>query len=168
MKIITSLIAVSLVASAITYVAMSGKKAIDADRITVAKKEQVTDEIAKLRRENQKLKVKASRVEIVEKEVVVLASSADSPEVIVDYLSKLEFKRQERGAGNTDAHRILVRQVIRQFEELTSMGSKALPSIADFLSRDVDLEFRENTEEITTGNWTRGQMYLDPLCPNSV
>ena len=165
MKIITSLIAVSLVASAITYVAMSGKKAIDADRNTVAKKEQVTDEIAKLRRENQKLKVKASRVEIVEKEVVVLASSADSPEAIVDYLSKLEFKRQERGTGNTDAHRILVRQVIRQFEELTSMGSKALPPIAVFLSRDVDLEFKENTDEITTGNWSRGQMYLDPIFP---
>ena len=72
---------------------------------------------------------------------------------------------ENRSTGNTDAHRILVRQVVRQFEELTSMGSKALPAIADFMSRDLDKEYRENTDEIVSNNWSRGQLYTDPIFP---
>jgi len=165
MKIIPSLIAVSLVASAATYFAGCGKKSAENNHNTEAKEELVSDEIAALRRENQRLKARAPKVEIVEKKVVVLASSAESPGAIIDYLSTLELKSQERSTGNTDSHRILVRQVIRQFEELTSMGSKALPPIADFLTRDVDKEYRENTDEIVSGNWSRGQIYTDPIFP---
>ena len=165
MKIIPSLIAVLLVASVATYFAGCGKKSAENNQKTEAKEEQVSDEIAALRRENQRLKARAPKVEIVEKKVVVLASSAESPGAIIDYLSTLELKSQERSTGNTDSHRILVRQVVRQFEELTSMGSKALPPIADFLTRDVDKEYRENTDEIVSGNWSRGQIYTDPIFP---
>ena len=45
------------------------------------------------------------------------------------------------------------------------MGSKALPPIADFLTRDVDKEYRENTDAIVSGNWSRGQIYTDPIFP---
>ena len=138
MKIVSSLIAVALISWAVTYVAMSGNKAVDADQKPEAKEEQVSNEIFKLRRENQQLKARTPEVEIVEKKVVVLASSAESPGAIINYLSKIELTSENRSTGNTDAHRILVRQVIRQFEELTSMGAKALPPIADFLSRDLD------------------------------
>ena len=142
MKIIVSLIAVALIASAVTFVTMSGKKAVDTDRKTESNEEQFSDEIAKLRRDNQMLKARKQQVEIIEKKVVVLASSAESPEAIIDYLSKIELMSENRSTGNTDAHRILVRQVIRQFEELTSMGSKALPAIADFMSEDLDKEYK--------------------------
>ena len=117
MKIIASLIAAALIASAVTFVAMSGKKAVDTDRKTESNEEQFSDEIAKLRRDNQLLKARKQKVEIIEKKVVVLASSAESPEAIIDYLSKIELMSENRSTGNTDAHRILVRQVIRQFEE---------------------------------------------------
>ena len=165
MKIIVSLIAAALIASAVTFVTMSGKKAVDTDRKTESNEEQFSDEIAKLRRDNQMLKARKQKVEIIEKKVVVLASSAESPEAIIDYLSKIELMSENRSTGNTDAHRILVRQVIRQFEELTSMGSKALPAIADFMSEDLDKEYRENTDEIVSGNWSRGQIYTDPIFP---
>jgi hypothetical protein len=168
MKIVSSLIAVALVSWAVTYFAMSGNKAVDADQKPEAKEETDSDEIVKLRRENQQLKARKPKVEIVEKKVVVLASSAESPGAIIDYLSKIELTSENRSTGNTDAHRILVRQVIRQFEELTSMGSKALQPIADFLSRDLDKEYRENTDEIVSGNWSRGdrvQLYTDPIFP---
>ena len=46
--------------------------------------------------------------------------------------------RNDRG-GDTDEHRVLIRQVIRQFEELTSMGSDALPAIDRFLDQGLDL-----------------------------
>jgi hypothetical protein len=171
MKIVSSLIAVALVSWAVTYFAMSGNKAVDADQKPEAKEETGSDEIIKLRRENQQLKAREPKVEIVEKKVVGLASSAESSVAIIDYLSKIELTSENRSTGNTDAHRILVRQVIRQFEELTSMGSKALPPIADFLSRDLDKEYRENTDEIVSGNWSRGdrvQIYTDPIFPPSL
>jgi hypothetical protein len=165
MKVIISLIAVALVSSAVTFVAMSGKKAVDTDHKTEAKEDQGSDVIAKLRRDNQLLKAREPKVEIIEKKVVVLASSAESPEAILDYLSKIELISENRSTGNTDGHRILVRQVVRQFEELTSMGSKALPAIADFMSQDLDKEYKENTDEIVSGNWSRGQLYTDPIFP---
>ncbi|MDP7010552.1 MAG: hypothetical protein QF685_04160 [Verrucomicrobiota bacterium] len=161
-------IALVLACGAISYLSGCGKKSVEVNRDTEANEEQVSDEIAKLLRENRRLKAVKSRVEIVEKKVVVLASSAESPEAILDYLSKLELKSQNRSTGNTDAHRIQVRQVIRQFEELTSMGSEALPAIADFLGRDVDLEYKEATDEIVSGNWSRGQIYTDPIFPPSL
>ena len=168
MKIVSSLIAVALVSWVVTYFAMSGNKAVDAGQKPEAKEETLSNEIVKLRRENQQLKARTPEVEIVEKKVVVLASSAESPGAIIDYLSKIELTSENRSTGNTDAHRMLVRQVIRQFEELTSMGSKALPPIADLLSRDLDKEYRENTDEIVSGNWSRGdrvQLYTDPIFP---
>ena len=58
MKIIISFIAVALVSSAVTFVAMSGKKAVDTDRKTESNEEQFSDEIAKLRRDNQMLKAR--------------------------------------------------------------------------------------------------------------
>ena len=67
MKIIISLIAVALVSSAVTFVAMSGKKAIDTDHKTEAKEEQASDVIAKLRRDNQMLKAREPKVEIIER-----------------------------------------------------------------------------------------------------
>ena len=96
---------------------------------------------------------------------MVLASSAESPGAIIDYLSKIELISENRSTGNTDGHRILVRQVVRQFEELTSMGSKALPAIADFMSQDLDKEYKENTDEIVSGNWSQGRLYPDPIFP---
>ena len=168
MKIIPSLIAVSLVASAVTYFAGCGKTSAENNHNTEAKEEQVSDEIAALRRENQKLKARAPKVEIVEKKVVVLASSAESPGAIIDYLSKIELTSENRSTGNTDAHRILVRQVIRQFEELTLMGAIALPAISEFLAQGIDREYKENTDEIVSGNWSSGRYYHDPIFPPSL
>jgi hypothetical protein len=48
------------------------------------------------------------------------------------------------------------------------MGSEALPAITDFLGRDVDLEYKEATDEIVSGNWSRGQIYTDPIFPPSL
>ena len=53
MKIIPSLIAVLLVASVATYFAGCGKKSAENNQKTVAKEDQVSDEIAALRSEKQ-------------------------------------------------------------------------------------------------------------------
>ena len=65
----------------------------------------------------------------------VPGAATGSPHEILDYLSKLDMSNTDQRTGNTDAHRIQVRQVIRQFEALTVMGTDALPAIEMFLSQ---------------------------------
>jgi len=86
--------------------------------------------------------------------------------VILEYLSKLPMG--ERGGRDTDEHRILVRKVIHHFEELISMGSKGLPAITRFLDQGLDMVLYENTSQITSGNWERGDILLDPIFPPSL
>jgi len=89
----------------------------------------------------------------------------NSPQAILKDLSQVQLSFEDQRTGSNDAHRILIRRVIHQFDELSSMGTNALPAIEKFFSQKQDLEYRENTAEITTGNWARGQVFLDPIFP---
>lgn len=48
------------------------------------------------------------------------------------------------------------------------MGTDALPAIEYFLSQNLDLEYKENTSEIVSGNWSEGRIYPDPIFPPSL
>jgi len=135
-----------------------------------AKVGELQKQVANLRKELQEAKRETGepRVEVIETKVVVPGASTDSPEEVIQYLRSVDLKRVDQRNGNTDEHRIQVRQVIRQFEELTAMGGKALPAIKQFFAEGLDKEFRENTNEIVSGNWSRGQVYLDPIFPPSL
>ena len=98
----------------------------------------------------------------------VHSGSLGAPKRIVAYLSELDTKAPADRRENADAHRIQVREVIRQFEELTLMGAVALPAISEFLAKNEDKEYRENTDEIVSGNWSSGRTYHDPIFPPSL
>ncbi len=98
----------------------------------------------------------------------VHSGSLGAPKRIVAYLSELDTKAPADRRENADAHRIQVREVIRQFEELTLMGAIALPAISEFLAQGIDREFKENTDEIVSGNWSSGRTYHDPIFPPSL
>ena len=119
-----------------------------------AKVGELQKQVANLRKELQEAKRETGepRVEVIETKVVVPGASTDSPEEVIQYLRSVDLKRVDQRNGNTDEHRIQVRQVIRQFEELTAMGGKALPAIKQFFAEGLDKEFRENTNEIVSGN----------------
>ena len=166
MKIVAAILVTAVVSAGITFLAVPNNKGNGA----APEPSKLGVQNAELRKALQIAERKAKKPpEIVyrDKNIIVAGATLESPEAILAYLSNPEFelKTEERSKGNTDAHRILVRQVIRQFEELTAMGPKALPAIADFLAKDLDKEFKENTAEITSGNWAQGRMYLDPIFP---
>ena len=166
MKIIAAILVTAVVSVGITFLVVPNNKGNG----TAPEPSKLGAQNAELRKALQIAEREAKKPpEIVyrDKNIIVAGATLESPEAILAYLSNPEFelKTEERSKGNTDAHRILVRQVIRQFEELTAMGPKALPAIADFLSKDLDKEFKENTAEITSGNWAQGRMYLDPIFP---
>ena len=98
----------------------------------------------------------------------VHSGSLGAPKRIIAYLSELETTPPADRSKNADAHRIQVREVIRQFEELTLMGAVALPAISEFLAQGIDREFKENTDEIVSGNWSSGRTYHDPIFPPSL
>jgi len=98
----------------------------------------------------------------------VHSGSLGAPKRTVAYLSELDTKAPADRSKNADAHRIQVREVIRQFEELTLMGAIALPAISEFLAQGIDREFKENTDEIVSGNWSSGRTYHDPIFPPSL
>ena len=98
----------------------------------------------------------------------VHSGSLGAPKRIIAYLTELETNPPADRSKNADAHRIQVREVIRQFEELTLMGAIALPAIREFLAQGIDREFKENTDEIVSGNWSSGRTYHDPIFPPSL
>ena len=98
----------------------------------------------------------------------VHSGSLGAPKRIIAYLTELETNPPADRSKNADAHRIQVREVIRQFEELTLMGAIALPAISEFLAQGIDREYKENTDEIVSGNWSSGRTYHDPIFPPSL
>ncbi|MAY05709.1 MAG: hypothetical protein CMO72_00760 [Verrucomicrobiales bacterium] len=168
MKIIAAILATAVVSAAITFVAISTDSKGEVERKIEVKEDSSGQQIAELEKKLRVAEAEAGKVQIVREEIVVAGSSTESPEAILDYLSKLPMgDRNDRG-GDTDEHRVLIRQVIRQFEELTSMGSDALPAIDRFLDQGLDLVLWENTSQITTRNWERGEVFLDPIFPPSL
>ena len=168
MKIIAAIIATAIVSAAITFVTISTDNKGEVERKIEVKEDSSDQQIAELEKKLRVAEAEAGKVQIVREEIVVAGSSTESPEAILDYLSKLPMgDRNDRG-GDTDEHRVLIRQVIRQFEELTSMGSDALPAIDRFLDQGLDLVLWENTSQITTRNWERGEVFLDPIFPPSL
>jgi len=168
MKIIAAILATAIVSAAITFVTISTDNKGEVERKIEVKEDSSDQQIAELEKKLRVAEAEAGKVQIVREEIVVAGSSTESPEAILDYLSKLPMgDRNDRG-GDTDEHRVLIRQVIRQFEELTSMGSDALPAIDRFLSQGLDLVLWENTSQITTRNWERGEVFLDPIFPPSL
>tara|TARA_B100000609_G_C17206713_1_gene431371 strand:+ start:98 stop:1534 length:1437 start_codon:yes stop_codon:yes gene_type:complete len=168
MKIIAAILATAIVSAAITFVTISTDNKGEVERKIEVKEDSSVQQIAELEKKLRVAEAEAGKVQIVREEIVVAGSSTESPEAILDYLSKLPMgDRNDRG-GDTDEHRVLIRQVIRQFEELTSMGSDALPAIDRFLSQGLDLVLWENTSQITTRNWERGEVFLDPIFPPSL
>jgi hypothetical protein len=169
MKIVAAILVTALVSAGVTFLATSGKTSTPAAPDASPLKTQ-NSELRKALQIAEREAKKPPEIVYRDKNIIVAGATLESPEAILEYLSNPEFelKAEDRSKGNTDAHRILVRQVIRQFEELTAMGPKALPAITDFLSKDLDKEFKENTAEITSGNWAQGRMYLDPIFPPSL
>ena len=168
MKIIAAILATAIVSAAITFVTISTDNKGQVERKIEVKEDSSDQQIAELEKKLRVAEAEAGKVQIVREEIVVAGSSTESPEAILDYLSKLPMgDRNDRG-GDTDEHRVLIRQVIRQFEELTSMGSDALPAIDRFLDQGLDLVLWENTSQITTRNWERGEVFLDPIFPPSL
>ena len=164
MRIIAAILVTAVVSVGITFLAVPNNKGNG----TAPEPSKLGAQNAELRKALQIAQRNAKKppeIVTVEKKVIVAGATLESPEAILEYLSKIELSNQDQRNGNNDAHRILVRQVIRYFEELAAMGSKALPAIADFLSKDLDKQFRENTSEITSGNWSQGRIYLDPMVP---
>jgi hypothetical protein len=164
MKIVAAILVTALISAGITFLAIPDKKGGTATPDESGLKTQ-NAELRKALQIAKREAQRAGKTVIIEKKVVVAGATLESPEAILEYLSQIDLSNQDQRNGNNDAHRILVRQVIRYFAELTAMGSKALPAIAGFLSKDLDKEFRENTSEIVSGNWSRGQIYLDPMFP---
>ena len=72
-------------------------------------------------------------MEVIETKVVVPGASTDSPEEVIQYLRSVDLKRVDQRNGNTDEHRIQVRQVIRQFEELTARAASRFQPSNNFL-----------------------------------
>jgi hypothetical protein len=89
----------------------------------------------------------------------------NSPQSILKNLSQVQLSFEDQRSGSNDAHRIQIRRVIHHFEELSSMGTNALPVIEKFFSHKMDFEYRENAAEIASGNWSQGRIYLDPIFP---
>ena len=166
MKIIVTLLAVAAISIAGTYVFFSNQKSTDRSERTETASTKHEEQLASLRTEINTLK--ARKPQVVTHEVVVPGAATGSPQEVLEYLKQIDLSNEDRRTSNTDAHRIQVRQVIRQFEELTSMGTRALPTIENFLSQNVDLEYRENTSEIVSGNWSEGRIYSDPIFPPSL
>ncbi|MEE2715533.1 MAG: hypothetical protein VYD34_05965 [Verrucomicrobiota bacterium] len=86
-----------------------------------------------------------------------------SPEEIIDDL--IWLAEQLNTQKSDDQHRLFIRQVIRQFEALTAIEREALPEIKAFLDELEEVIFRENTNELTSGNWRDGRIYFDPIFP---
>ena len=166
MKIIVTLFAVAAISIAGTYLVVSSQKTMARGEHTETASTEHAEQLASLRNEINTLK--ARKPQVITHEVVVPGAATGSPQEVLEYLKKIDLSNEDRRSNNTDAHRIQVRQVIRQFEELTSMGTHALPAIENFLSKNVDLEYRENTAEIISGNWSEGHIYPDPIFPPSL
>lgn len=166
MKIIATIFAVAIVSIAGTYAFVTSQKTVDRSDRTESASKKYEEQIASLRSELNA--AKARKPDVVVQQVVVPGVATGSPQEILDYLKELDMSNTDRRTGNTDAHRIQVRQVIRQFEALTAMGTDALPAIEMFLSQNLDLEYKENTSEIVSGNWSEGRIYPDPIFPPSL
>ena len=166
MKIIATILAVAVVSIAGTYAFVTSQKTAERGVRTESASTKYKEQLASMRGEINALKARKPQVRV--EQVVVPGAATGSPQEILDYLSKLDMSNTDRRTGNTDAHRIQVRQVIRQFEALTAMGTDALPTIEYFLSQNMDLEYKENTSEIVSGNWSQGRIYPDPIFPPSL
>ena len=166
MKIIAAILATAVVSASITFVISStGRKVVVEERREV-RNDQSDQVIAELQKQLRQAKAEAGKVELIRAEVIIPGASTGSPEEVLAWLSKLPM--EESRGRDTDEHRVLIRQVIRQFEEITSMGPAALPAIDRFLKQGLDMVLYENTSQITSRNWERGEIYLDPIFPPSL
>ena len=166
MKTIISLLAVATISIASTYFVVSNQKSTVRGERTESASTKYKEQLASMRGEINTLK--ARKPQVLVEQVVVPGEATGSPQEILDYLKEIDMSNTDRRTGNTDAHRIQVRQVIRQFEALTAMGKDSLPAIEYFLSQNLDLEYKENTSEIVSGNWSEGRIYPDPIFPPSL
>ena len=166
MKIIAAILATAVVSASITYVVSSTNRKMVVQERREVRNDQSGQVIAELQKQLRQAKAEAGKVELVRAEVIVPGASTGTPEEVLKYLSELPMG--ERRGRDTDEHRVLIRQVIRQFEEITSMGPAALPAIDHFLQQGLDLMLWENTSQITSRNWERGEIYLDPIFPPSL
>jgi len=166
MKTIVTLLAVATISIASTYFVVSNQKSTVRSERTESASTKYKEQLASMRGEINTLK--ARKPQVLVEQVVVPGEATGSPQEILDYLKEIDMSNTDRRTGNTDAHRIQVRQVIRQFEALTAMGKDSLPAIEYFLSQNLDLEYKENTSEIVSGNWSEGRIYPDPIFPPSL
>ena len=166
MKTIVTLLAVATISIASTYFVVSNQKSTVRSERTESASTKYKEQLASMRGEINTLK--ARKPQVLVEQVVVPGEATGSPQEILNYLKEIDMSNTDRRTGNTDAHRIQVRQVIRQFEALTAMGTDSLPSIEYFLSQNLDLEYKENTSEIISGNWSEGRIYPDPIFPPSL
>ena len=168
MKVVIAILTSIVLTFAITWGALSGKEIVVVQQQVSEQKDRTDAQLAELRSKLKAAEAAADRVEVVREQIIVPGASHGSPEDILNFLSRLPMENRNESRGDSDEHRVLIRQVIREFEELTAMGPKALPAIARFLDQGLDMELHENTNQITTGNWQRGQIYLDPIFPPSL
>jgi len=166
MKIIAAILATAVVSACITFVVSSTNRKVVVQERREIRNDQSGEVIAELQKQLRQAKAEAGKVELVRAEVIVPGASTGSPEEVLAWLSKLPM--EERRGRDTDEHRVLIRQVIRQFEEITSMGSDALPAIERFLDQGLDMVLYENTNQISARNWERGDILLDPIWPPSL
>ena len=166
MKIIATILATAIISASITFIVSSTNREVVVEERREVRNDQSDQVVAELQKQLRQAKAEAGKVELVRAEVIVPGASTGSPEEVLAYLSKLPM--EESRGRDTDEHRVLIRQVIRQFEEITSMGADALPAIERFLDQGLDMVLYENTSQITARNWERGEIFLDPIFPPSL
>ena len=151
MKIIATILVTAVISATITFFISSTGEKVERQERQDTKTDQSNQQIAELQKQLREAEAEAGKVTIKHTEVIVPGASTSSPEEVLAYLSKLELT-DSRGR-DSDEHRVLIRQVIRQFEEITSMGPEALSAIERFLDEGYDMVLYENTSQITTRNW---------------
>ncbi len=80
-----------------------------------------------------------------------------------DVLQRLEQTKLRPGPEQSQS----IRRVIQLFEDLTDCGPAALPHIREFLVRNLEADYEEDTDEIRSG-WRDGGMTTDFLLPPSL
>jgi len=135
------------------------------------KKMSLDNKLSGMSRASQKIRVAGLKDKLrgqgltedeVAKKVDSMGVSASPDEIIDDLIWLAEQLNTQK---RDDQHRIFIRQVIRQFEALTAIEREALPAIRSLLDAHEEWIFKENTDELVSGNWRDGRIYFDPIFP---
>ncbi len=94
--------------------------------------------------------------------VVATAPAVGGPDSR-EILQRLEQTKVRPGPEQSQA----IRRVIQLFEDLADCGPAALPHIREFLARNLESDYEEDTDEIRSG-WRDGGMTTDFLLPPSL